>query len=72
MYSLQHVGHRVVSADSSYSKWRPHIEHCVSAALESPPWHEAVLRETEVRVQSGDERILDWRDAKEELRKLFK
>ena len=43
-----------------------------SASLESPPWHEAALRETEGRVQSGNERILDWREAKEELRKLFK
>lgn len=43
-----------------------------SASLELPPWHEAALRETEGRVQSGDERILDWREAKEELRKLFK
>jgi len=43
-----------------------------SASLELPPWHEAALRETEDRVQSGDERILDWHVAKEELRKLFK
>lgn len=39
------------------------------ASLESPLWHEAALRETEDRIQSGDERILDWREAKEELRK---
>ena len=43
-----------------------------SASLESPPWHEAALRETEGRGQSGDERILDWREANEELRNLFK
>ena len=40
--------------------------------VESPAWHEAALRETEHRVRAGEERILDWRDAKEELRDLFK
>ena len=43
-----------------------------SASLESPPWHETALRETELRVDSGEERILDWRAAKEELRHIFK
>ena len=33
--------------------------------IESPEWHEDVLRETE-------ERVINWPDAKEELRKRFK
>ena len=33
--------------------------------IKSPEWHEDVLRETE-------ERVIDWPDAKEELRKRFK
>jgi len=41
------------------------------AAVESPAWHEDVLRETEARVASGQERIADWEAAKQELRKRF-
>lgn len=39
--------------------------------IKSPEWHENVLRETEERFQSGKERVIDWSDAKEELRKRF-
>jgi len=28
--------------------------------IESPAWHEGVLRETEARVAAGQERIADW------------
>ena len=38
-------------------------------ALESPAWHEEALRETEERVRSGTERVLDWDEAKAELRR---
>lgn len=38
-------------------------------AVESPAWHEAVLRETEERVSSGVEPVLDWDQAKAELRR---
>ncbi len=39
--------------------------------LESPPWHNDVLKETEARVAAGQERIADWETAKRELRKRF-
>ena len=41
------------------------------AEVESPAWHETVLRETEARVAAGQERIADWEIAKRELRKRF-
>jgi hypothetical protein len=40
-------------------------------SMPSPAWHESTLRETEQRVQSGKEQILDWKEAKKELRKRF-
>lgn len=39
--------------------------------VQSPAWHESKLQETEQRVQSGQEQILDWKEAKKELRKRF-
>ncbi len=36
--------------------------------VDSPDWHEAVLRETEKRVASGEETPLDWGAAKRHLR----
>jgi hypothetical protein len=39
--------------------------------IESPEWHEDVLRDTEKRLRSEKERVIDWRDAKEELKKRF-
>ena len=39
-----------------------------AAAVESPPWHEDVLKETQARVDAGQERILDWPEAKQKLR----
>ena len=41
-----------------------------AAAVDSPSWHEAVLRETAERVGSGDEVPLDWDAAKRHLRRL--
>jgi hypothetical protein len=41
------------------------------AALESPAWHAAALRETERRVAAGEEKALDWETAKKELRQRF-
>ena len=38
------------------------------ARLESPAWHEDVLRETEERYQVGEEQAIDWSIAKQELR----
>jgi len=40
--------------------------------LESPAWHEQVLKEREERVRSGAEQFMDWEVAKEELRKRAK
>jgi hypothetical protein len=39
--------------------------------VESPDWHKEVLQETERRLSSGQEKIVDWQDAKKELRKRF-
>ena len=39
--------------------------------VESPAWHEHVLRETEAGVAAGRVRIADWEIAKRELRKRF-
>lgn len=39
------------------------------AEVESPAWHADALRETSERVARGEEKILDWEQAKAELRK---
>jgi Putative addiction module component len=39
------------------------------AEVESPAWHADALRETSERVARGEEMILDWEQAKAELRK---
>jgi hypothetical protein len=39
--------------------------------VESPAWHKDALEETEARLASGEEKILDWDDAKRDLRKRF-
>jgi hypothetical protein len=39
------------------------------ADVESPAWHGDALRETSERLARGDEKILDWEQAKAELRK---
>jgi hypothetical protein len=39
--------------------------------IESPDWHKEALQETERRLSSGQEKIVDWQDAKKELRKRF-
>jgi hypothetical protein len=38
--------------------------------LESPAWHEQVLRERDEAVRSGKEKPLDWETAKAQWRKL--
>ena len=40
--------------------------------VESPDWHREALDETDRRLQSGQENLMDWHEAKEELRKRFK
>jgi len=39
------------------------------ADLESPAWHADALRETSERRARGEEKVLDWDDAKARLRK---
>lgn len=36
--------------------------------LDSPAWHEHALRETAERLSRGEEQLLDWEQAKAELR----
>ena len=38
------------------------------ADVPSPAWHEAVLKEREERLQSGQETCMDWEIAKKQLR----
>ncbi|MEA2068771.1 MAG: addiction module protein [Verrucomicrobiota bacterium] len=35
---------------------------------ETPSWHQQTLKETEQRVVSGDEAVINWADAKQQLR----
>jgi hypothetical protein len=39
--------------------------------IESPGWHQKVLQETETRLATGDEKIVDWETGKKNLRKRF-
>jgi hypothetical protein len=38
---------------------------------ESPEWHREALAETDRRHQSGQEGVVDWQEAKKELRRRF-
>ena len=40
-------------------------------AVDSPDWHQKELQETEQRLSSGQEKIVDWQSAKKELRARF-
>jgi hypothetical protein len=40
--------------------------------LQSPDWHGEVLRERDERVNSGQEKFIDWEDAKAELKRELK
>ncbi len=39
------------------------------AELESPAWHADALRETSERRARGEEKVIDWEEAKAKLRK---
>jgi hypothetical protein len=39
--------------------------------VESPDWHREALDETEGRLRAGQESVVDWPEAKKELRKRF-
>ena len=36
--------------------------------FESPPWHDAALKETDSRLKEGLEKLVDWDEAKRQLR----
>jgi hypothetical protein len=36
--------------------------------IQSPPWHEQILKEREAEVKSGQAKFESWEDAKRELR----
>jgi hypothetical protein len=40
--------------------------------LQSPAWHEQVLKERDERVRSGQEAFMDWETAKQQLRARLK
>jgi putative addiction module component (TIGR02574 family) len=40
-------------------------------SFQSPAWHGEELRKTETELAAGRVEILDWEDAKKELRKRF-
>ena len=40
-------------------------------SIESPDWHREALKKTEIRLDAGQEKSMDWREAKKELRKQF-
>lgn len=40
-------------------------------AFESPAWHATELAATEQRLAEGEEQVMDWDVAKEELRRRF-
>ena len=39
--------------------------------IESPDWHQNALQQAEIRMSSGQEKLVDWKVAKNELRKRF-
>ena len=38
---------------------------------DSPTWHQTALKETEIRMALGEEKTIDWKDAKKMLRQEF-
>ncbi|MCX6893202.1 MAG: addiction module protein [Verrucomicrobia bacterium] len=40
--------------------------------IHSPAWHGQVLEDRDARVQSGQEKFMDWETAKQELRDRLK
>ena len=42
-----------------------------SEQIESPEWHNEVLKETNNRFNTGLEASISWQEAKKELRKRF-
>lgn len=42
-----------------------------SDEIESPQWHQKALHDTEKKLNSGAETVVDWQTAKNDLRKRF-
>ncbi len=40
-----------------------------SADFPSPSWHETVLKERDARIASGEDKLLDWEEAKQMMRR---
>lgn len=40
--------------------------------IESPEWHREALEETDRRLKAGQESVIDWSEAKKELRNRLK
>ena len=43
-----------------------------SPDFKSPAWHEEILREREAKIKSGEDKLIDWKDAKRLLRDSLK
>ncbi len=43
-----------------------------AAKLPSPDWHEDVLKERERNIKSGSDKLINWDEAKQELRSRTK
>ena len=47
------------------------MSNAIEMQIKSPEWHREALEETDRRRQSGKEAVVDWQEAKKELRKRF-
>lgn len=47
------------------------ISH-TSSNFPSPSWHEDVLRERDAKIASGEDKLVDWESAKQQLRNSCK
>ena len=41
---------------------------CQHSSLESPDWHESVLRSREQQREAGNQPLIDWEEAKQQIR----
>jgi len=39
-----------------------------SPDFQSPSWHKDVLQDRELKIQSGEDQLIDWKSAKQSLR----
>ena len=43
-----------------------------SPEFSSPAWHEKVLKERDTKIETGEDKLIDWEKAKVSLRDSFK